>query len=305
MYHCLHNRGSLTRALFVRNVGLVQFTRARRAHRSLRCLTRYKGSPQHSRHPSRPFISMPFSFSFRFSVPGITNPFASSSAGRRQPETEDQSTSHSGLAQTQLPSPIDSSWASIPAPAYRRRPSPSPASSDTKRSYSPAPLVRKRGWVPSSAEPSHAVMTASTSSGFLDTPAKYRDMAEQDERDDIDTEEVVVGTSDACLTSGRCMFFCRHLLLFFQNFAFAFMRRFDPCLIRRVPLSNSTCCVLSSFIKLRSSARAGTRLPHVLRCSRPPVRLSRTLDVPFAFTVRSSPCLQPFTLLPMLSNSCA
>lgn len=219
MYHCLHNRGSLTRALqvFVRNVGLVQFTRARRAHRSLRCSTRYKGSPQHSRHPSRPFISMPFSFSFRFSVPGITNPFASSSAGRRQPETEDQSTSHSGLAQTQLPSPIDSSWASIPAPAYRRRPSPSPASSDTKRSYSPAPLVRKRGWVPSSAEPSHAVMTASTSSGFLDTPAKYRDMAEQDERDDIDTEEVVVGTSDACLTSGRCMFFCRHLLLFFSK----------------------------------------------------------------------------------------
>lgn len=60
-------------------------------------------------------------------------------------------------------------------------------------------------------------MTASTSSGFLDTPAKYRDMAEQDERDDIDTEEVVVGTSDACLTSARCMFFCRHLLLFFKT----------------------------------------------------------------------------------------
>lgn len=232
MYHCLHNRGSLTRALqvFVRNVGLVQFTRARRAHRSLRCLTRYKGSPQHSRHPSRPFISMPFSFSFRFSVPGITNPFASSSAGRRQPETEDQSKSQSGLAQTQLPSPIDSSWASIPAPAYRRRPSPSPAPSDTKRSYSPAPLVRKRGWVPSSAEPSHAVMTASTSSGFLDTPAKYRDMAEQDERDDVDTEEVVVGTSDASLTFVHCLFFCRHLLLSFETF----MHRFDPCLIRRV-----------------------------------------------------------------------
>lgn len=40
-------------------------------------------------------------------------------------------------------------------------------------------------------------MTASTSSGFLDTPAKYREMADQERRDEDDTEEVVVGTSDA------------------------------------------------------------------------------------------------------------
>ena len=145
---------------------------------------------------------MPFSFSFRFAVPGITNPFApvaaSSSTGRGaqdQSETEDGTTITSGL-ECQLPSPIDSSWASLPAPAYRRRPSPSPAP-DLKRSYSPAPLARKRGWVPSTAEPTHAVMTASTSSGFLDTPAKYREMADQERRDEDDTEEVVVGTSDA------------------------------------------------------------------------------------------------------------
>ena len=57
----------------------------------------------------------------------------------------------------------------------------------------PQPLAKKRGWVLPNSEPSvHTAMENSTN-GYLHTPAKYRDMAERAEADEID--EMVGGES--------------------------------------------------------------------------------------------------------------
>ncbi|OJT03329.1 hypothetical protein TRAPUB_6107 [Trametes pubescens] len=102
---------------------------------------------------------MPFPFSFSLAAPGITNPFAV----------------------TEQPAPpfhydTDVQHTSVP---HRRPPSPSLL----------PPRSRKRGWVPSSAEPSRPTSYHTSTSGYLDTPAKYRDMAsesaEQDEVEDM------------------------------------------------------------------------------------------------------------------------
>ncbi|KAI0369749.1 hypothetical protein BV20DRAFT_333739 [Pilatotrama ljubarskyi] len=105
---------------------------------------------------------MVFSFSFSLSVPGITNPFAVAQQPAPPPKLHyDTDVQHSA--------------------APRRRP-PSP-------SLLP-PLSRKRGWVPSSAEPSLPAPMHTSTSGYLDTPAKYRDMAaESAEQDEV--EEMV------------------------------------------------------------------------------------------------------------------
>ncbi|KAI0358250.1 hypothetical protein OH77DRAFT_1421566 [Trametes cingulata] len=105
---------------------------------------------------------MVFSFSFSLAVPGITNPFAAAEQPAPPPKLHyDTDVQHSS--------------------APRRRP-PSP-------SLLP-PLSRKRGWVPSSAEPSHPAPMHTSTSGYLDTPAKYRDMAaESAEQDEV--EEMV------------------------------------------------------------------------------------------------------------------
>ncbi|KAI5121867.1 hypothetical protein M0805_001075 [Coniferiporia weirii] len=115
---------------------------------------------------------MSFPFSFRLSVPGISNPFSNSSPPPQTARTGKQPFEASNLHE---------SWAS-PAPIYRRRPSPGPA---------PAPLVRKRGWVPSTAEPSCAAVVSTSTTGFLDTPAIYRDMSVAP-NEGKDNEEVVV-----------------------------------------------------------------------------------------------------------------
>ncbi|KAI0676018.1 hypothetical protein C8Q78DRAFT_1007677 [Trametes maxima] len=104
-------------------------------------------------------LAMVFSFSFNLSVPGITNPFAA--ATEPAPSRYDTDMQHS----------------SIP----RRRP-PSP-------SLLP-PLSRKRGWVPSSSEPSRPAPMHTSTSGYLDTPAKYRDMA-YESTEQVEIEEMV------------------------------------------------------------------------------------------------------------------
>ncbi|TDL23753.1 hypothetical protein BD410DRAFT_787029 [Rickenella mellea] len=118
---------------------------------------------------------MPFSFSFSLHVPGLINPFSSFSSSVA-PRSE------------AMVSPVADTSESVPS--YRRRPSPSPASSIAQL----PPLSKKRGWAPASAEASEpTTMTASTS-GYLDTPAKYREMAaqQQQQQDDADNEDTVI-----------------------------------------------------------------------------------------------------------------
>ncbi|KAH9849842.1 hypothetical protein C2E23DRAFT_837511 [Lenzites betulinus] len=105
---------------------------------------------------------MPFPFSFNLAVPGITNPFAAAAERDQAPAAVhyNANVQHSEVS------------------ASRRRP-PSP-------SLLP-PRSRKRGWAPSSAEPSRPTSIHASTSGYLDTPAKYRDMAsESPEQDEVE-----------------------------------------------------------------------------------------------------------------------
>ncbi|KAI0064028.1 hypothetical protein BV25DRAFT_333872 [Artomyces pyxidatus] len=108
---------------------------------------------------------MPFNFTFNISVPGITNPFSA------RPETR---TSDAPAAPVKDPNV-----------ARLRRPHPS--------SLPPSlPLSRKRGWVPTESEISHAATSTASSSGYLDTPAKYRDFTINPEpREEDEVEEMV------------------------------------------------------------------------------------------------------------------
>lgn len=107
---------------------------------------------------------MPFPFTFSFRVPGLHNPFTAQSAVKpsrndRKDALLDPAAAISRRNCTQFPPP--------------RRASPSP-------SLSPfVPLNRKRGWVPSIPEPSQAATSAASTRGYLDTPAKYRDMTHE------------------------------------------------------------------------------------------------------------------------------
>ncbi|KAI0796191.1 hypothetical protein C8Q75DRAFT_745620 [Abortiporus biennis] len=103
---------------------------------------------------------MVFSFSFNFSVPGIANPFIA-------PKAPANDRKHAPPIRETI---------------TRRRP-PSPCFSSSQ------PLSRKRGWVPAISEPSHAAAIQTSTSGYLDTPAKYRDMAQSNDEDEI--EEMV------------------------------------------------------------------------------------------------------------------
>lgn len=121
---------------------------------------------------------MPFPFSFRFSVPGIVNPFqpaCDSDSASLVSRFNDLDKNGNTGSQSHSQKPVDH---------HRRRPSPSP--------HPPKPLVRKRGWVPSESEPSLASTKPISTSGYLDTPAKYRDMAQYNEDDD-EIDEMVAG----------------------------------------------------------------------------------------------------------------
>ncbi|PSR80360.1 hypothetical protein PHLCEN_2v6745 [Hermanssonia centrifuga] len=111
---------------------------------------------------------MPFPFSFKFSVPGVANPFTAS-------------TTHPapGLSES-----VDGMHASVKTDRNLRRP---PSSSSSLAP--PQPLSRKRGWVPSSSEISIPQAVSASTNGYLDTPAKYRDMAHRSQEDEV--EEMV------------------------------------------------------------------------------------------------------------------
>jgi len=92
---------------------------------------------------------MPFPFTFKLLPPGLSNPF-SPLAIAAQPDSQADG--------------------SIELEVKRRRPSPGPSPSIA------APISRKRVWQPSFAEPSQSTTTIASTSGYLDTPSKYRDM---------------------------------------------------------------------------------------------------------------------------------
>ncbi|KAF7974119.1 hypothetical protein HWV62_13329 [Athelia sp. TMB] len=121
---------------------------------------------------------MSFPFTFNFAASRTTNPFA----GTAQPKS--------------APAPVSASTSShvrhFPAnhmdkPGPRRRPSPLHSSSFEE----PAPLRRKRGWEPSLAEPARAATSAALTGGYLDTPAKYRDMVSEASRSREDLEREI------------------------------------------------------------------------------------------------------------------
>ncbi|KAH7885774.1 hypothetical protein F5I97DRAFT_1875287 [Phlebopus sp. FC_14] len=100
---------------------------------------------------------MPFPFTFNFSVPGLHNPFlAEPGLGHTRSESDER------------PAPVYRQTSHLPPPRISSCPSLSP----------PVPLARKRGWVPSTPEPSQAATDPTSTRGYLDTPAKYRDMPE-------------------------------------------------------------------------------------------------------------------------------
>ncbi|KAF8159885.1 hypothetical protein B0H34DRAFT_705214 [Crassisporium funariophilum] len=115
---------------------------------------------------------MVFPFTFNITVPGISNPFAPAPPPiqTRNENSQDTAQSSTGDRLTRN----RAGWQKITRP----RPSPSP---------SPAPTSRKRGWEPSFAEPSRSTTTRASTSGYLDTPAKYRELARRnpDEYHDI------------------------------------------------------------------------------------------------------------------------
>lgn len=121
--------------------------------------------------------SMPFPFSFRFTVPGIPNPFLAPTSipPRSKALTSEQTRVNNGLTASRIGL----------GESGRRSPSPFLAP--------PRPLARKRGWIPSDSELSRATAVSTSTSGYLDTPAKYRDMAPSNDHDEDEIEEMVGG----------------------------------------------------------------------------------------------------------------
>jgi hypothetical protein len=116
---------------------------------------------------------MPFPFTFTLNIPGLNNPFLA------QPALAQSRNDGRKLAQ-----PPNSHHILVRPP---RHISPCPSLSP------PLPLARKRGWVPSTPEPSQAITSAALTRGYLDTPAKYRHMPQRTPEEE--TEDLIAGMS--------------------------------------------------------------------------------------------------------------
>lgn len=108
---------------------------------------------------------MQFPFTFSLSIPGLHNPFLAKSGPVLAPSRNQGSTI------SRLP------------PRFPPANSLSP----------PVPLARKRGWIPSEPAPSHAATSATSTVGYLDTPAKYRDIPLREPEEEV--EEMIAGVS--------------------------------------------------------------------------------------------------------------
>jgi len=120
---------------------------------------------------------MPFPFTFNFSVPGLSNPFTN------PPPPESTSTAGPSHSNSQPDADIlnirsnthDSHYGSLNSNGHL---SPNIQTDLGSRGRRTPSQSRKRGWEPSFAEPSQSMTTLASSNGYLDTPAKYRDLAE-------------------------------------------------------------------------------------------------------------------------------
>ncbi|KAF7430798.1 hypothetical protein PC9H_006509 [Pleurotus ostreatus] len=118
-----------------------------------------------------------FPFTFSFNVPGLTNPFVPPpQTPTRRLNTRDDERIRSRTVNTTAPLPTEDKF-------QRRRPIPSPS-----RTPLP-PLSRKRAWDPAFASPSESAATLASTSGYIDTPAKYRAMAAQQTRGTISRDD--------------------------------------------------------------------------------------------------------------------
>ncbi|KAL1696733.1 hypothetical protein GGG16DRAFT_120945 [Schizophyllum commune] len=127
---------------------------------------------------------MVFPFTFKLSVPGIANPFSGNGA-------EDGG---ADLPPGHQPNPAAGRTEKIQI--TRRRPSPAPSD------HLSAPTSRKRGWDPAFASPSASATTLASPSGYLDTPAKYRDqLASMTEQDMREIEELTAAAVGMCITT--------------------------------------------------------------------------------------------------------
>ncbi|KAH9004584.1 hypothetical protein EDB86DRAFT_2884179 [Lactarius hatsudake] len=102
---------------------------------------------------------MPFPFTFNISMPGIMNPFSKSPDLPIPNETGGCGTPAAPVTINNLQ---EKRWLAV------RRPHPSTLPP-------PVPLARKRGWQPSSPEPSPPAAVTMSTRGHLDVPSKYRD----------------------------------------------------------------------------------------------------------------------------------
>ncbi|KAH6916307.1 hypothetical protein BKA70DRAFT_483727 [Coprinopsis sp. MPI-PUGE-AT-0042] len=153
-----------------------------------------------------------FPFTFKLTVPGLSNPFTSLATNPPSPTTSkslpvptkppgrDAEPRTRSLVRPTRPLPISvaprpSSRTTRPSiPGFHPLPNTTPSTSLSRahgqshlapRSHfsaspspSPAPVNRKRGWEPSYS-PSPSETTLASTNGYLDTPARYRDLAGQ------------------------------------------------------------------------------------------------------------------------------
>lgn len=131
---------------------------------------------------------MPFSFTFSLSVPGLNNPFLaatsqSESGSHQRPVDNDRQLGHTASSSSSALIPARR----IPIPPHRHR---TLAATHLQSLSPPVPLARKRGWAPSSPEPSQATTNNTSTSGYLDTPAKYRNHMSEREPE-RETEEMI------------------------------------------------------------------------------------------------------------------
>jgi len=113
---------------------------------------------------------MTFLFTFKLNVPGLSNPFSTATPSTSIPPTLPDKLSRNRVRSAET----------IPLQRASPVPSLSPA----------APSSRKRGWEPSFAEPSRSTTTIASTSGYLDTPAKYREMAAASNDEFLEVDEV-------------------------------------------------------------------------------------------------------------------
>ena len=150
---------------------------------------------------------MPFPFSFKFTVQGVSNPFAHRSS--------------SGVPAPDMAKSVD------PVTSINEQPNANVDHEDKipRRAPSPSmttPLAKKREWVPSSSRPSASVATETFTNGYLDTPAQYRNM---EERADGNETDEMVGGELSCFTFVSDVYRGKHSTFWGMHWLFSPFRR--------------------------------------------------------------------------------